>query len=1142
MLERTSTYLESGGRNLLRTSKPCLRSRRMLHSTFWHHAAGDISLPEWWAVPATNDSTRHDRDGHAAKQALSTASGPYKTLLLDFLYPEKTLSFLRQLTVPTSETLKPPRRRFHAAPLRHYTTLPPQPPQNKPSADSEEIQQTEDEATAVAEDPEALRKLQQLLALHEPGMQDRAWQLYRAVPPALFANNGYWDLRADLLDYLAVDDDPAVPSQVIQLFEGLREEQCRLSSYRAAIAAYVSLRMIGLALQLLESVPSYHNFDFSHIGIDLLLRRTIQDGQWELSLRIFRLFLERKPYFGRVPVGVSIRWGNELRGVWKGVSSLHNLEDSFHAFLGHVREFCHELRSSDSEKETLALFVMTFAPQVMDRILQDRTLSEQAVVKFFRQLFPNLAGLSLPLPECYEHAVKRLLKVPVEGTASDIPKLRADLYEQLRQYCVESSSTDPPRPSLNLIRNLIVHYFDHSQVAQAKHLIQDHRTFYPDEPMRAGLLKYLIHYYADHGDLEQVETHLDEFKAHYPDQVDLHLVSALPFACARRADVNEAITQFNRIHDDFGLVWDTACWNILLLAYSRADDLDGALGCYNMLLANEVAPDVYTFGTLLDICAQRGDVEAFEAIFSRAEQSGVDLSRDMRARSGYVQAFLQAGDAPGAEAVAQGMLKSWQAGTLRDHTLTHTWNLLIQQHALDGDIAGARQRYREMIEADIPLDAWTYGSLMRALIEVKQTNAAFKLLRKTMPQSNLRPQALHYAIVMTGFLREGGGQQDLAIETYKMMIEKDVPQTASSQEATIRTLGASQIHTLREQGVKKRDYRLEDVEKAVEDMVASAVQRKIVGQNADREPRHSRLLDYRSSASSPQSFYGLLISLYAQRGAYKRCREMMKKAQELAPDADNYVVPMNIITGSMEMHLQADEHEDVARLWRLARNSANNLTKTFSRAAEGMQSKASSADLLDPNVMQQHDSSRISGSRRNILYKATRVYIRSLLAPSNQLPNALQEAQQTMRELLVEGYNLDVFTWNELVSTLALRGHLEDAFNICEEYLMPNFPGWRELHPNYIRKDRKGYKWMELRHYDVRKDRIMPRYKTLIVLAAAYRDVKRDERNGVGYNEKSEAWQADILEKGAPRTCRAIQTMPRTNDPLQVQFFHGGLY
>jgi pentatricopeptide repeat-containing protein PET309 len=1139
MLERTSTCFESGGRKLLRATTPCLRSRQTLHSTSWHHGASDLSLSGPRAAFSKHDSGRRGIGKQSTNTAPSIASSSYSGPLLEFLYPEKTLALLKYSSAPVSTLSTPRRRHVYRSSVRHYATNQFQPSQSKASVDTVgEPQEKGESVVSSLKEPQALQKLQNFLRLQEPGGQDQAWQLYAAVSAHSLTGSGQWDLRADLLEYLTIDDDPAVPNRVLQLFEELPEEKRRLSSYRAAISAYMALRMVGPALQLLEAVPSERQYDFAHIGIDLVLRRTILDEQWDLSLRVFRLFLSQNPTFGKVPAGTAIRWGNTIPGLWGSAATLHNLEDNFQSFLEHVREFQHDLRSSDEKEEALSLFVMSFVPHIMDRLLQDPSLSEHTVSQYFRRLFRDLEELRLPLSVCYEHAIKRLLKMPSERAVSDIPKLCINLYEQHRRLCLRSSSSAPEKPSLNLLRNMIVHYCDHEKLARAYSIIRDHRAFYPNEPMRAGLLRYLIHCFANHGDLAQVQEYLEEFRTNYQDQLNLEILSALPFACARRADVQGTIAQFNRIRDEFGLVQDTACWNILLLAYVRADDLDGALECFNTIMGIELVPDVYTFGTLLDLCAQRGDVEAFEALFSRAEQMGVELTQDVRARSGYVQVFLRAGDAEGAEAIAQGMLKNWQEGALQGHALTHTWNLLIQQHALDRDIVGARQRYKEMVDNNIPLDAWTYGSLMRALIEVKQSNAAYKILTKTMPRNRLRGHALHYAIVMTGFLREGGGQLDLAKEAYKRMIEQGIPQTVSSQEATIRTLGASQLRDLQAQRPKHPNYRLREVEDAVENMVAEAVKSQV----AYREPQHLRQLDSHNYGAPPQSFYGLLISLYAQRGAYKMCRKLFRKAERLTPNVDNYTAPMSLITGTMEAHLKAGEHVEVAHCWSLALASAKKLTKTFSQAVAPEPPTAEVDSLLDPSIRDLYEESRISRNRRNILYKASRIYIRSLLDPSNPSPTALQAAQDTMRDLLVDGYTLDVFTWNELVAALAQRGHLNDAFSICEEYLMPSFPGWRNLYPSYVRKDRQGYKWMELRHYEIRKDSILPRYKTLIVLASEYRKVKKDERNGIGYDESAGAWTREVLEGNAPMTVRAIETMPRTNDKLQMEHFHNALY
>jgi len=190
--------------------------------------------------------------------------------------------------------------------------------------------------------------------------------------------------------------------------------------------------------------------------------------------------------------------------------------------------------------------------------------------------------------------------------------------------------------------------------------------------------------------------------------------------------------------------------------------------------------------------------------------------------------------------------------------------------------------------------------------------------------------------------------------------------------------------------------------------------------------------------------------------------------------------------------------------------------------------------LVDPSIRESFEQSRISSNRRHILVGATRIYIRSLLAQSDA--SALQQAERTIRNLLINGFVVDELTWNEFVQSLAQRDRLVDAFAICETYLMPRFPGWRNLWPNYIRKNLSGYQWMELRHYQVKKIDVLPRYKTFVILAQAFGRVQTDERSGIGYDHSAGAWTREILEKNAQMTVRAIESMPKTNDKLQWRY------
>jgi pentatricopeptide repeat-containing protein PET309 len=1129
MLERASTCFETGGRQLLRAPKRCLRTRRMLHSAFWHHGASDLSLPIWWAATSILDGGSGDVDTRTERTTHPTPSTPHDGALFDFLYPAKTLALLKKLSAPGYDASKPRRRGLQHPPIRRFATAQWQPRHDESGVDPAVVLQAKEQVASLLKDSPAAQALAKCLEKREPGEQELAWQLYSALPAAHVQYDQDANPRADLLEYLTMDDEPNMPSRVLQLFGELPTESRRPSSYRAAIVAYISLRMVGPALQLLESAPQDTSFDLRHIGADVVLKRTIADEQWDLSLRVFKLFLDRTPTIGGDKTKILIRQGRPVPQVWGGVTKLPGLKDHLESFFTHVREFKHELRSSQEREEALSLFTTSFIPHVIDQVLRDHASDEPAMTQSVRRLFKTLRNLGLSTGSCYEHAIKGLLRLPQLHAVSDVPKLWVALYARYRQLCLETKdSTAPIVPSLYILRNMIVYHGNHDEIPGLEEVVEDIRTFYPHQPVRGGLLRYLIHMYADHGSVSQVHKYFDEFMTHYREKLDIHLLSALPFAYARRADVLGSIAQFNRIRDEFGLVPDNACWNILLLAYVRADDLDGALECFNSCIDSGLEPDIYSFGTLLDFCAQRGDVEAFEALFTRGKQRGVPLTQDVRARSGYVQAFLNAGDPEGAETIAQGMLRSWQAGILRGSSLTHTWNLLIQHHALDRDLVGARQRYKEMVDNDIPLDSWTYGSLMRALVAVKQSAAAYKILRETMPRNKLPVHALHYAIVMTGLLREGGGQLSLAVRAYEEMIGQGVAQTESSQEASIRTLGALELKDLKG---KSQDRKLKLVEEAVQKMLAEAVH----GQLAHRQPRHSRVLDSRNHGSTVQAYYGLLISLYADRGSYQRCKKLIEEADAAAPDVDNYTVPMTLITGTMEAHLKAGEHAKVYKCWKLARESASKLSKTFHQALQPEVPLPEFDSLIDPSVRERYEQSRISANRRHILYKAARLYIRSLLDPNNPYPTALQHAQRTIRDLLVNGYTLDTFTWNEFVVAIAQRGRLVDAFTTCETYLMPGFTGWRSLVPNYIRRDRTGYQWMELRHYEVKKTNLMPRYKTLIALAAEYTRVKSDERSGLGYDAQARAWPGEMLERVAPLTIRAIDSMPRTNDRLQVK-------
>ena len=148
MLERASTCLESGGRQLFRAPKPCLRSRRALPSTLWHHGAGDLTLPTWSAAASITQNTGGDVDDAAAKK---TIGDPRRQdgVLLDFLYPEKTLALLRR---PPVERLNAPEtklRRPCTNGVRYFSTAQAQPSSHEAQLDMDVVEQAKKEAAEL---------------------------------------------------------------------------------------------------------------------------------------------------------------------------------------------------------------------------------------------------------------------------------------------------------------------------------------------------------------------------------------------------------------------------------------------------------------------------------------------------------------------------------------------------------------------------------------------------------------------------------------------------------------------------------------------------------------------------------------------------------------------------------------------------------------------------------------------------------------------------------------------------------------------------------------------------------------------------------------------------------------------------------
>ena len=1111
----------------------------MLHSAFWHHGAGDLSLPIWWAsvIPSTpGRATEHGEPSYRGeKPCTNRIYNGQNDLLLDFLYPAKTMALIKRISSCGWEAWHSRRRRqFTGNNIRQYSSRSSCIQEYASNnfgeiTESEEAQEVQ-ELKQILQTSDALGALQALLPSQDKCRQGLAWRLYGILDESERAPT----LRANLLNYLALSEHPVHASRLLQVFDSLLPESRRASSYRAAILGHLTLHMVGRAVKLHDEAAD--RALGVRFGTDVLLARTVQDNQWDLAIHVFQTFMR---FWDREGLP------GESRHLWVVVSQLPMLFSNAVSLLQFAKQFQYNFQSTTEKPSALESFMAGIVPKVIERAVAAPDLDEAFILGFFRVL----RSLGLSTKDYYENVLFKLLSLQRYRNYSNRPKLHLQLYAEYRDEAIERNSRDGFYPSQNLIMalmKLVASHYSFKTYADAaattvSSLTSDWHRFHGH--LTKNVLLQLMNSHARAGDAEGVHEYFQELRIQEPGPLKNHAsLWPLLYVHSRRLEISAVRKQFGRISEEFGLKPDIVSWNILLHTYARADDLDGTLKCFDDLVKSGLRPDSWSFGPVLDICARRGDVEAVQGLLAQARSENLLIQNYAVTRAALVLANVNSDDLAAAEAAAGAMLKDKRAGTLHG-PLTPTWNILLTAYAARSDLESTMRIYRSMQAEKIPLDSLSYSALMKSLIVLRQTDAAYKILRKTMVNNSIRAYAHHYALVMAGFISEH--QVHRALEAHERMVSKRIRPTVSSRMAYLKAKALAEVDSIKHKphgNGKTGEARLVEVEEGLREILAESDP----SDYASKQPRQG-LHGMPLNQASPDGYFEFVILLYGARGAYKICQELFEVAAAARQDEyGNYEAPLGLLTALMTAHCYANRHEEVDKCWTLARAQAAKLVKLLGSDPVKLPT-ASGTPLIEsaPTVETPPAESlarpktegriKIAPNRRDLLVRPIRIYMRSILARKDS--RKVPKVQQIISSLIADGYIMDNFAWNEFIQMLARSGHMVDAFTACEAYLMPNFIGWRPTDPWYKRRDVLGYERMDVRVINTRNKRtLMPRYKTLVIMGAALAHVRR-----AGYDpEDTEGHLLSMLKQLAPKTIRAIETMPVVpDDKLQKKYWSG---
>ncbi|KAF2837333.1 hypothetical protein M501DRAFT_995935 [Patellaria atrata CBS 101060] len=186
---------------------------------------------------------------------------------------------------------------------------------------------------------------------------------------------------------------------------------------------------------------------------------------------------------------------------------------------------------------------------------------------------------------------------------------------------------------------------------------------------------------------------------------------------------------------------------------------------------------------------------------------------------------------------------------------------------------------------------------------------------------------------------------------------------------------------------------------------------------------------------------------------------------------------------------------------------------------------------IDPARLNVHDPI-ISRNRAGIL--AYPLYINLRCLARNRKYAKMGEV---ISDVMSRGYIIDNRIWNFYIQTMARAQYAILAFRTCEEYLIPNWPGWKPqtFSSNLFFKntDTPGFRGFDhiCTRGRVKPGTLLPTYKTMVCLTGAARRVRRADNRG----EKIRGMRFGMtqLRSIAPRTVGAVSDLPVSHDKVQ---------
>ncbi|KAI0132165.1 hypothetical protein BJ170DRAFT_612741 [Xylariales sp. AK1849] len=1113
MLEKTAASLEPCSlQRMLPTATKSFRSRRQLHTAFWQHGAADVELTNAWqalmhGVFDSGFESEPTEPSSDTRQPALRASG----FLLDFLYPNGTVAFLRRFIPVSTDRLYMYKsgQSFARVSPRLYSSSVPSPETKCDSvqgktyvvdhgrsvndmgtaAEVTEVNDYEtqnnrmprsadetaaDDAIAVQmqhsrhdSDPlerklttdetdevfgnsvEHLEKLMKLLVVDNPEDADKVWLHYKSLDEQ--SRSLY---LGQTLVFLSKTGRVTDSWKITELFYQMGVSRWDSYSFVAGLGAELNMQNLQKALDIFNQGLAKPDIEESSLvdALDLLLAAALKSSTMDF-----------------------------LRDIWK----VHDQMAARFDFGGITSQ----------------LSRVASVPGLPEKVIELRLSFESKIDGVKLEALQKLL-VRRALTSCADNQALALLQITNDHIAYEEfirnPRLRGrriitqvyDVYRWLPQ-------TRPGRGVLYRVFDAYAQFSRGSAMfAGMEKLWADWHRFEDKAPRRA-YQKFLA-FYATNGDKKTVYRLWKDYVVLYADadvirgdDTFAHLLQVH----AVRQELSEVQRIFDEISGKFKLEPNRHCWNILLNAYVKAGDYEGALAVFEQL-TDSVGADDFSYGTLMQMAADRGDLGLTVVLYRRALSQKINI-RTAAVLHSLIQAYCQNDHFSEAEDVC---VRAASNGMKQPRL----WNTILHAYALRRNLANINRLLTLMTDLGVAYNEFTYQQLLLGLSLCRQSQHALHLLAVAIKDNAFEVNEDHFHTLMGAFIKNG--EYDVATRIFKLMQECGF---AASGDSLVQLITAfSQWNRLSHTSNRGHSR---------EFLLGSAL-RRFYQNYGIRNVEKRRGLENRSSSrehlpankllrSDPQAFqFSKMIYLFTQMKDHMKVQELLEMYRYITQgDAKSTSpLPIQMLNSIMWADLSEKRHDNVLATWKIM----------FDMAREGSLSAEWSDDL--PHTQ------KVLPRYQYILSEGLKVMQTMYLEQED-----LISLQKLIEEVRIAGFQIDSRNWNLYVQGLIRLKSYREAFETCEKWLMPNWTGWARVR---AKENMKNKVPLDLRRKGSWPRHLRPDSHTLYHLAKGYMEL-----------DKMGPWSAEAtkvlagIKRDNPRCYRAVVSMIRANTPLEQQ-------